>query len=462
MSPRNGDVSFWMARAERSAPRAPLAGPAEADVAVVGAGFTGLWTAYYLKRAAPHLRVVVLEARFAGYGASGRNGGWVTASLAGNRRRYAATHGRDAVQRLQRAMQHSVDEVLAVAAAEGVEAHAVKPGVVEVARNAPQLERLRASVAEDRAWGLTDTVLLDADQTTARIGVEGAVGGSFSPHCARVDPGALVLGLARAVEALGVELHEGTRVTAITPHRVHTEHGDVTARHVVRATEGFTAALHGERRTWLPMNSSMVVTEPLGASAWSAIGWDGAELLGDAAHAYMYAQRTHDGRIAVGGRGKPYRFGSATDTDGSTPQATVEALTAILHDFFPSTRAARVEHAWSGVLGVPRDWCSTAGLDPATGIAWAGGYVGHGVATANLAGRTLRDLLLADLGEDVAPDLLALPWVGRRVRRWEPEPLRWVAVNTLYAAYRAADRAERRRRTTSPLGRVADLVSGRH
>ena len=116
-----------------------------------------------------------------------------------------------------------------------------------------------------------------------------------------------------------------------------------------------------------------------------------------------------------------------------------------------------IDHAWAGVLGVPRDWSATVGLDRASGLGWAGGYVGTGVTATNLAGRTLRDLVL---GYDT--ELTRLPWSGHRSRKWEPEPLRWLAVQGIYAAYRAADRAEfRGRPTTSPLARVADLVAGR-
>jgi glycine/D-amino acid oxidase-like deaminating enzyme len=201
----------------------------------------------------------------------------------------------------------------------------------------------------------------------------------------------------------------------------------------------------------------MVVTAPLPPSVWDAIGWAGREVLGDAAHAYIYAQRTADDRIAIGGRGVPYRFGSRHDVDGATPGGTVSALVAALERLFPAVRGVAVDHAWSGVLGVPRDWSATVGLDRATGLAWAGGYVGTGVAATNLAGRTLADLVL-----DRATGLTTLPWVDHRVRRWEPEPLRWLGVRALYTAYRAADRAERTRPTTSPLATLADRISGRH
>lgn len=254
-------------------------------------------------------------------------------------------------------------------------------------------------------------------------------------------------------------IHESTPVTEIAPRKAVTPYGTVRAPYILRCTEGFTAALKGQKRSWLPMNSSMIVTAPIPESTWQQLSWSDSTLLGDMAHAYMYAQRTADGRIAIGGRGVPYRFGSRTDNDGRTQPATIDSLRELLFSFFPVLTGTEITHAWSGVLGVPRDWCATVTLDAGTGLGWAGGYVGSGVATANLAGRTLRDLILGETTE-----LTALPWVNHRVRRWEPEPFRWLGVQALYAAYRRADRHETASHTptTTPLARLADRISGRH
>jgi glycine/D-amino acid oxidase-like deaminating enzyme len=453
---RNGEVSFWWSQLERPEQRPALDGSLTADVCVVGAGYTGLWTAYYLKRAQPTLRVVVLEQRFAGYGASGRNGGWLANSITGGREQYLARHGRAAVARFQQLANETVDEVIRVAAAEGIDADIHKGGELYVATDRAQLGRLVAFARAEQQWAESGVELLDAAEAKARVNVAGALGAAWHPHTARLHPAKLARGLRAAVLRLGVELYEGTRVTEIAAGRAVTERGTVRAPVVVRATEGFTAGLRSAHREWLPLNSSLVVTTPLPASVWQEIGWAGRETLGDLAHAYMYAQRTADDRIAFGGRGKPYRYGSRVDADGQTPGATVAQLRALIERFWPGLRGVQLDHAWSGVLGVPRDWSATVGLDRGSGLAWAGGYVGTGVASTNLAGRTLADLILEKDSE-----LVTLPWVGHRVRRWEPEPLRWVAVQALYGLYRAADRAEQRGRvTTSPLARLADLVSG--
>jgi glycine/D-amino acid oxidase-like deaminating enzyme len=460
----NGEVSFWYAPAGPPEPRTPLRGDRDVDVAVVGAGFTGLWTAYYLARERPELRIAVLEREFAGFGASGRNGGWLSAELGGTQRRLAGHAGDDGVRRVHAALVAGIGEVTAVASAEGIDAGVAPGGVLRVATGTAQLDRLRAAVAADRRWGDGTTRLLDAGELAERIRVRGAVAGAHSPHGARVQPAALVRGLADAVRRRGVTIHEGTPVTSILPGpptaRVLTPHGTVRARWVLRGTEGFAGGspggLPGHRRELLPMNSVMVATDPLPEQVWARIGWSGGELFGDLAHLFCYAQRTEDGRIALGGRGIPYRFGSRIDARGRTPWRNLASLWAVLGRYFPdAVAAAGPAHVWCGVLGVPRDWCPTVHLDRRTGLGHAGGYAGHGLTMANVAARALADLVL-----ERRTELTGLPIVTDRVRRWEPEPLRWLGVRTVYGLYRAADRHERGRARTSPLARAAGLISG--
>jgi glycine/D-amino acid oxidase-like deaminating enzyme len=461
---RNGGISHWYR--EIGIPptpdpsRPPLDGDRTADVCIAGAGFTGLWTAYYLSRARPDLEIVVLEREFAGFGASGRNGGWVSDHFAGVRRKMARTHGREAVVAFQRELQATIDEIISVAAAEEIEADLVKPGVLTVSRSAAQEARMRAHLLEEREWGQgpDDLVALSASELEERVRVSGARGALYSPHCARVQPAKLVTGLARAVTGRGVTICEDTPVVSLEPGLARTDRGVVRAPVVLRCLEGFTASLESQRREILPLNSAMIVTDPLGPERWAQTGWSEAELLGDLAHAYMYAQRTADGRIALGGRGIPYRFGSRTDRWGMTQEATIEQLVAIMHAMFPATVGVAIDQAWCGVLGVRRDWTPTVGFDRSSGLGGAAGYVGSGVAATNLAARTLVDLVL---GED--SPLTRLPWVRGRARRWEPEPLRWMGAQLVYGLYRAADRRESESDSaaTDPRARLADLVSGR-
>ena len=455
----NGGVSFWWHQAGRPAPRPALDGDLDCDVCIVGGGLTGLWTAYWLAQQDPSLDIVVLEAEFAGFGASGRNGGWLSAELSGSKERYARTHGRKGVESLVAAMERAVDDVIGICRDEGLGADVVKSGVLYVARSRAQLVRMREGLADDARWGIGESHQreLDVDETTARLRVERALGAVFSPHAARVHPARLVAGAADAVERRGVRILERTRVTRIDPGSATTARGTVRAPVVLRCLEGYTASIRGQRRTWLPMNSAMIATEPLPDDVWQVIGWAGSELLGDHANAYCYAQRTADGRIALGGRGIPYRFGSRTDIDGRTQDWTIESLTRTLHSLFPVTQDVRIEHAWCGVLGVPRDWCASVTYDQASGLGSAGGYVGSGLTTTFLAGRTLADLVL-----DRDSELVSLPWVGRRVRRWEPEPLRWLGVRAMYGLYRAADRREDAGLShPSRLARLGDRLTGR-
>lgn len=456
----NGDTSFWFRDTGMPRPRPSLPGPTQVDVAIVGAGLTGLWTAYYLAASAPELSIAVIEKHFAGFGASGRNGGWLSGEPAGQFRRYARAHGADNARALQKHMFSTIDEVLSVCRQENILADIEKDGLIHVATNDAQMGRLKHHVAELRAqgWDPDDLEVLSPSELGTRVNVAGARCGFWTPHCARIHPAKFTVGLAEAVERLGVTIYEGTSATSIEAGTLHTSHGKVSARHVIRALEGYTDSLQGHRRMLMPMNSSIIVTEPLPQSAWDEIGWQGSELVGDMGHSFAYSQRTADGRIVLGGRGVPYNYASSFDPNGKTANKAVGQLMEKMVSMFPAVADSAVQHTWSGVLGVPRDWCGAINFDRASGIGSAGGFVGHGLTGANLAARTLRDLIL---NRDT--DLTRLPWVGRQARRWEIEPIRWIGASTLYAAYRYADRREStsNQSTTVLAARVADAVSGR-
>jgi glycine/D-amino acid oxidase-like deaminating enzyme len=433
------------------APRPALDGDTEADVCIVGAGYTGLWTAHSLLAADPSLRVVVLEAQIAGFGASGRNGGWCSALFPASASALAQRHGREAALAMRRAMNATVSEVGRTVAAEGIDAHWRQGGTVVLARTPVQLARARAAVAADAAVeGVDGLVLLDADEARARVGAEGVLGATYTPHCARIHPARLVRGLARAVERRGGVVHERTPVLAVRPGTptsaawVVTATGVVRARHVVVAIEAWTPRLPGRHRAVAPVYSLMVATEPLPASFWAGAGLTSGETFSDHRHLVVYGQRTADDRLAFGGRGAPYHFASRIEGRFDRDERVFAGLRATVTDLFPALRGAAFTHAWGGPLGIPRDWHAGVGLDAATGVAWAGGYVGDGVGTSNLAGRTLADLIT---GRDT--ELTRLPWVGHRSRPWEPEPLRWLGINAGLRAMTAADGEERLTRRPS-------------
>ncbi len=434
-------------------PGPPLAGDIDVDVAIAGGGYTGLWTAYYLRKADPGLRIAVLEREIAGFGASGRNGGWCSALFPASLTKLARMAGRPAAAAMHRAMRETVDEVGRVAATEGIDCHWSKGGTVQLARSRPQLERAIEEVAEAREFGFgeQDLRLLSAGEASQLLAATGVIGGTYTPHCAAIHPARLARGLAATLRRLGVELYEKTPVTSIEPRRMQTPAGTVRAEHVIRATEGFTPALPGLRRAIAPVYSLMIATEPLPPGTWDQIGLSQRATFGDYRHVIIYGQRTADGRLAFGGRGAPYHLGSKITPAFDREPAVFAALRNALGEMFPVLREAEVTHTWGGPLGVPRDWCASAGFDRATGVGWAGGYVGDGVATTNLAGRTLADLILRrDTG------LVRLPWVNHRSPRWEVEPLRWLGTNAALHVLARADQAEAR---TGRAARSAALFS---
>ncbi|MDR3083827.1 MAG: FAD-binding oxidoreductase [Streptomyces sp.] len=435
-------ISLWHDSLPSSLhPRAALPGDREFDVAIVGAGYTGLWTAYYLARQDPGLRICVLEREVAGFGASGRNGGWCSAIFPTSLRKIAGTAGRHAAIAMQQAMNDTVGEIAEVVRDEDIDCDFAHGGYLSVARNAAQLTRAQAEVAGWREWGFGDDHmrLLPAQEVDSKVRMSGALGATFTPHCAALHPAKLVRGLADTVQARGVALFEHTEVTGIEPGLVRTQHGTVRAGSIVVATEGYTPDLPGEHRSLIPMYSLMVATEPLPASWWEQSGLEQRETFSDKRHLRIYGQRTADDRIAFGGRGAPYHFGSRISPAYDHAPRVHAMLRSILADLFPGLRTARFTHEWGGNLGIPRDWYPSVRYDTRSGIGWAGGYVGDGVATANLAGRTLADLIAQ---RDSA--LTALPWAGRTSPRWEPEPLRWLGVNAVTALFAAADWTESR------------------
>ncbi len=419
----------------------PLEGDLDADVTIVGGGYTGLWTAYYLAEADPTLRVVVLEAETVGYGASGRNGGWCSALFPASLDTLAAlpTGSRAGAIAQHAAMRATVDEVVRVVGAEGIDAGLGHGGTITLARTPAQVARAHAEVEHARSWGRDEDDLrwLDTAGADAVLRATGTRGATYTPDCAVVHPLRLVHGLAAAARRRGVTIHEGTRVTALDPHLVTTERGRVRTSYTVRATEGYTASLPGHRRALVPVYSLMIATEPLPAQVWDEIGLARRETFADHRHLIVYGQRTADDRLVFGGRGAPYHLGSRTRAAFDQDPRVFAGLWSTLLELFPVLAGSRVTHAWGGALGIPRDWCASVGLDRATGLAHAGGYVGDGVSTTNLAGRTLRDLLL---GRDT--DLTRLPWVGHRSRAWEPEPLRWLGINAGLRAMTLADAEE--------------------
>ena len=437
--------------------RPALVGDLDVDVAIVGAGFTGLWTAYYLQERNPALRIAIIEAQVAGFGASGRNGGWCSALFPTGMDKLARIFGRDRALAMQDAMHSTVTEIERVIAKERIDCDWQLGGTLVLARSVVQLEAAQSEIDDWRSWGYgeSDYALLDEKQTRARAQATHLLGATWTPHCAALHPAKLVRSLANLVESRGVQIYENTQALEISPHSVATSNGTVSATYVVRATEGYTAKLAGHKRDVAPIYSLMIATEPLSESVWEEIGLSNRETFSDYRNVIIYGQRTADNRLAFGGRGAPYHFGSQIDQRFDVHPQVHAALHATLIEMFPVIAGTKITHSWGGSLGVARDWMASCGLEESTGLAWAGGYVGDGVGTSNLAGRTLADLITGTHSE-----LTDLPWVNHKSRKWEPEPLRWLGINLGLKAMTFADRTELRSHKRSHLAHFANRFIG--
>jgi glycine/D-amino acid oxidase-like deaminating enzyme len=456
--------SLWLEQLDEPLlPRPALDGDRDVDVAIIGGGYTGLWTAHSLLSSDPSLRVLVVERSVVGFGASGRNGGWCIGQLAGGLAGAVGRHGRDGGVRMTRAIMDTVDVVGKVVADADIDCGFTKGGAVRIAGNGAQLARQRREVAmyREHGFGEDDIVALGLDGASQRLNAAKTLGGIHEVHAARVQPARLARGLAVAVERLGGAIVEETAVTEVVPGEpatVVTDHGRVRAEVVVRGTEAYTTQLPGSERDLVPLYALMVATEPLPDHAWGQIGLADHEVFADDRHLVIYGQRTTDGRIAFGARGVGYGYGSRIDPRRETSSSMHDEIVDVLYALLPVLHGVEITHRWGGVLAAPRDWQPAVVLDRPRGLAWAGGYVGEGVAAANLAGRTLAELITQPGANG---ELATLPWVGHRARRWEPEPLRWLGIRSALWAADRADRVEDRTDRASLLMAGVDRLLGR-
>ena len=424
-------VSYWLeTAADDLTPRPPLDGSTEADVAILGAGYTGLWTAYYLHRKDPSLRIVVVERDIAGFGASGRNGAWCAPDLNISMSKLARLHGVDAARQTQQATYDAVDEVGRVTAAEGIDAGFHKGGEIIVSRGPQGFPALDGALEEYRKFGFGDKYrIIEGSELTDRIRIAGAQRALVADHCAVIHPGRLVRGLARLLEREGVVIYEGTAVTGFRPKDASgkaaliTARGEIKAPVVVLAGEAYLAELPQLHRQLVPLYSLIVLTEPVTDAQWAEIGWSNREVVASTRMSVDYLSRTEDGRILFGGRGAPYRFGSPIKPEYDRHGPTHEKLKGFVREWFPSLGNIGFSHEWGGPLGMPRDWHPTMAFDPATGIATSRGYIGHGVSTTNIGGRLLADLITGSKSP-----LTELPLANHTSRNWETEPFRYIGI----------------------------------
>jgi glycine/D-amino acid oxidase-like deaminating enzyme len=435
---------WWSTLSGDLTTRTSLPNDLDCDVVIVGGGFTGLWTARQLLERDASLRIVILEKHHCGFGASGRNGGWASALYPLSDKETIREVGLEGLHHQQRVLNAAVTNLGSSLARDHIDADFVQGGTLTFARTPVHVTRLKENVTTQQARGFAPDNLqwIDHNDLNEYGVVDGALGATFSPHCARLHPVKVVRGLANAVESRGVTIFEETTVTRILPATkrrrasVTTIHGTVRADVVVRATEGFTPTISGHQRDVAPVYSLMVATDVLPASFWRTYGFDRFPTFADDRNLIIYGQRTADGRLAFGGRGAPYHFGSSVEPRFDQSASVFAALEETLRELFP-TLDTPITHRWGGPLAMPRDLSPSVAFDARSGLAYAGGYTGDGVVLSYVAGTALADLIATP---DAETDYTRLPMVQHPLRKWEVEPFRWLGIN---AGLRLADTADR-------------------
>jgi glycine/D-amino acid oxidase-like deaminating enzyme len=442
--------SLWLDTTPDSLEARPsLASDEEVDVAIVGAGFTGLWTAYYLKQLEPSLRVAIVEAEIAGFGASGRNGGWCLGTLAGIDDVFEA-HPEGAI-RLQRELFDTVTEVGRVCVTEDIDCHWARGGNVTVATSKAFHRDLQEEMAHWRALGATEDEArwMEPDECASFVNTRKNFGGIYLEPVAALHPARLVRGLAAVVEQKGVAIYERSPALTMEPPVVTTPSGSLRASTVVRATEGYSRTIPGQRRVIIPVHSMMVATAPLPQSVWDEIGFKDRATFGDPRRNVTYGQRTADGRLAFGCRGG-YYYGSKIHNQFAPDDPLFREVLDVIESLFPVLRDQPITHRWGGALGIPSTWTPSVGIDRKDGFGWAGGYVGEGVGPANLCGHTLAELILERDSERTD-----LPIVDAPLPNWEPEPLRYIGYEVLSRFAETLDAADLEDR---PISRWRDAI----
>lgn len=430
-------ISLWMDQLDEPLSARPsLSEDLDVDVAIIGAGYTGLWTAYYLKRHAPELKVVIVEGQTAGFGASGRNGGWLMGNLLGEDRLLGGLSAQD--RRASYDLLFGIpDEIKSVIEREGIDCDYRKAGALYCAARYPEQERsLRLYLAKLHKQGLTDADYrwLSPDQLAPQLRIARPYGAIHFAHLATVQPARLVRGLARAVERLGVRIFENTAATDWRSGQVVTANGRIRCRWVVPAVEGYAAKMPALERYQLPVQSLIVATEPLPASVWEEIGLSEGQAFGESSRQVTYGQRTVDNRLVFGARGG-YQFAGRLRENFNLTDSEIELRRYLFGELFPQLKKTRITHSWGGNLGMSRRFHPHMLCDRRNGIALSGGYGGEGVGASNLGGRTLADLIL----QRDTP-LLQQPWVIRdggldSLKAWEPEPCRWLGYNAIIRSF---------------------------
>lgn len=429
--------SYWQDSVPEGAPCPPLAGAAQADVAIIGGGFVGLWTALAIKQQQPDCRVTILEQDVCGGGASGRNGGFVMSwwPKIGSLQGFCSP---EQALFLGRAAESAITEIGDFCRDHGIDAHFVQGGWLWTATTPAHVGAWEGTLRACAALGVSPFQRLSGEELRRRTGSPRHLAGVFEASNATVQPQALVQGLRRVALQAGVTIHENTGVARILPGqpaRLLTPGGTVTAGRVVLATNAWSAAIPELARLFTPVNSSVVVTRPLDLAE---IGWTGGESITDSQLLVDYYRTTRDGRIAFGKGTGMLSWGSAVNGRFSEDAASIAQTRADLYATYPMLDRDAVGHAWSGPIDRTYDSLPVFGaLTGQPNIVYGIGWSGNGVGPSRLGGRILASLAL---GRDDAWS--RCPLVGRRCKTFPPEPFRYLGGRMVRRAVIRKERAE--------------------
>jgi glycine/D-amino acid oxidase-like deaminating enzyme len=435
-------------------PADTLTTAASADLAVVGGGFSGLWTALIAKERDPSLDVAVLEAQTAAWAASGRNGGFCSASL---------THGLanglarfpDEIAELERLGRANLDEIEAAVTRYRIDCDFERTGELDVATAPWQLADL-ISQREDAGRFGTPPRLLDADQVRAEVDSPTYLGGVWDPDgCAMLDPARLAWGLRAACLEVGVRIYENTPVRHISSSGdglvLQSPHGTMTAHRVALATGAHSRLLRRLRHYLVPVYDYALMTEPLSPAQLASVGWRHRQGVGDSANQFHYYRLTSDNRILWGGYDAVYFAGGRISPAHDQRPATFELLAKHFFDTFPQLAGLRFTHRWGGVIDTCSRFCVFFGTAHRGRLAYAVGYTGLGVGASRWGAEVMLDLLG---GTPTA--LTGLRMVRTKPLPFPPEPMRTAAIQLTRSSIARADRHEGRRdlwlRTLDRLG----------
>ena len=415
-----------------------LVGQGCADLVVIGAGFTGLWTALLAKERDPSRDVVLIEAGAVGWAASGRNGGFCAASITHGLANGLSRFPRE-IATLERLGRENLDEIAGTVRVYGIECDFERTGELTAATAEWQLAGLREEHEAGARLGRT-TQLLDRDAVRAEVDSPLFVGGLRDPDgCAMVDPARLAWGLARACERLGVRVFENTRAESITEHAgrlvVRTPYGSISAPRVVLGTGAFSPLLRRIRAYVVPVYDYALMTEPLSREQLASVGWRSRCGIGDAANQFHYFRLTRDNRILWGGYDAVYYNGGRITAEQDQRPATFLKLAEHFAATFPQLRDVRFTHAWGGVIDTCSRFCPFFGTAYGGRLAYAVGYTGLGVGATRFGAKVLLDLLSGERTE-----LTSLAMVRGKPVPFPPEPLRSGVIQLTRWSIARADR----------------------